>query len=261
VSAVEQSGGASAVEGVPPTFPAVWDGLEDVDGWLTQGQAEWLWHAAQKVRDGGRIVEIGSFRGRSTTVLGSAAAPSTAVIAIDPHGGGDRGPQELTPDARRGEDDHQSFRANLERAGLWNRIRHVRLPSDRALDEVDGAVDLLFIDGAHRYRPARADIVDWGERVRPGGVMLIHDSFNAIGVTLAQLRVLFVSDDWRYNGRTGSLAEYRKLSSPADDRGTNLLRQLPGLAYFVRNMTIKVLIEARLGRLTRLLGGDGTWPY
>ena len=224
-------------------------------------QAQRLWDAAQAVREDGRIVEIGSFRGRSTIVLGTAAASSTTVIAIDPHGGGDRGPQELTPDAERGEEDHQRFRANLERAGVWSRIRHVRLPSARALDEVAGEVDLLYIDGAHRYRPARADITDWGERVRPGGVMLIHDSFNAIGVTLAQLRLLFVSDVWRYHGRAGSLAEYRKLSSPAGDRWPNLLRQLPGLAYFVRNMTIKVLIEARLGRLTRLLGGDGTWPY
>lgn len=261
MSGVGPSAGLSAVQDEPATFPLVWDGLGDVEGWLTRAQAERLWQAAQAVREGGRIVEIGSFRGRSTIVLGTAAAARTVVVAIDPHGGGDRGPQELTPDARRGEEDHRRFRANLARAGVLERIHHLRLPSARALDEVDGEVDLLYIDGAHRYRPARADIVDWGDRVRPGGVMLIHDSFNAIGVTLAQLRQLFVSDVWRYRGRTGSLAEYRKLSSPADDRLPNLLRQLPGLAYFVRNMTVKVLIEARLGRLTRLLGGDGSWPY
>ena len=40
-----------------------------------EGRQSRLWHAAQEVRDGGRIVEIGSFRGRSTTVLGSAARP------------------------------------------------------------------------------------------------------------------------------------------------------------------------------------------
>ena len=37
------------------------------------------------------------------------------VVAIDPHGGGDRGPQEITPDAERGNEDNQVFRANLER--------------------------------------------------------------------------------------------------------------------------------------------------
>ena len=47
----------------------------------------------------GRIVEIGSFRGRSMIVLASAAAPGVELVAIDPHGGSDRGPQEIEADA------------------------------------------------------------------------------------------------------------------------------------------------------------------
>ena len=48
----------------------------------------------------GRIVEIGSFRGRSTIVLRRAAAPGVELVAIDPHGGGDRGPQEISAGRR-----------------------------------------------------------------------------------------------------------------------------------------------------------------
>jgi hypothetical protein len=37
------------------------------------------------------------------------------------------------------------------------------------------------------------------------------------------------------------------------------LAQLP---WFVRNVVVKVLISAKLGKLARLLGSDGkTWPY
>ena len=42
----------------------------------------------------GTIVEIGSFQGRSTIVLASAAPSGVEIIAIDPHAGNDRGPQE-----------------------------------------------------------------------------------------------------------------------------------------------------------------------
>ena len=65
---------------------------------------------------------IGSFRGRSTIVLASAAARTVAVVAIDPHGGGDRGPNEITPDARRGDADHDTFHANLRTAGVDERV-------------------------------------------------------------------------------------------------------------------------------------------
>jgi predicted O-methyltransferase YrrM len=257
----------SSVQDGPPAPPAtgfadVLARLDGLAGWLTDAQARCLWDAARDVRDGGRIVEIGSFRGRSTIVLASAAEPGVEVVAIDPHGGGDRGPQEITPDAARGEEDFAAFCDNLQRAGVQDRVRHLRLPSDAALGELHGQIDLLYVDGAHRYRPARADIDHWGARVAPGGAMLIHDSFNAIGVMAAQLRLLVFSRGWRYRGRHGSLAVYRR--EPLDAAGTaiNAARQLTGLAYFARNMCVKVALVAHLRPLARLLGhGDEPWPY
>ena len=35
--------------------------------------------------------------------------------------------------------------------------------------------------------PARDDLVRWGDRVAPGGTMLIHDAYSSVGVTLAML--------------------------------------------------------------------------
>lgn len=215
------------------------------------------------MRGPGRIVEIGSFRGRSTIVLRQAAAPDVEVVAIDPHAGGDRGPQEISPDAALGEADHAAFHANLRRAGVDAGVRHVRRMSQEALAEVEGDVALLYVDGAHRYRPARADIERWGARVAPGGTMLVHDSYNAVGVMLAQLRVLVLSPSWRYLGRTRSLAEYRREELDARDRVRNAARQLRGVPWFLRNGLIKVALVARLRRLARLLGlPDGDhWPY
>ena len=222
--------------------------IEGVEGWLTDAQAERL-RARAEAADG-TVVEIGSFRGRSTIVLASAAP---AVVAIDPHAGSDRGPQEISADAARGAEDHEAFRANLARAGVEARVRHVRRPSAEAHAEVSGPIALLYVDGAHRFGPARADLAGWGARVSPGGAMLVHDAFSSVGVTLALLTECVFSSRWRYAGRTGSLAEYERTSLRGRARLRNVLRQLAELPWFARNLVIKVLIVARLR--------SGPWPY
>jgi hypothetical protein len=134
--------------------------------------------------------------------------------------------------------------------------------SDDALDDVDGGIDLLYIDGAHRFAPARADIVEWGNRVSGGGTMLIHDSFSSIGVTLALLTTTFVSGEWRYVGRSQSMAEYRREHLTTAERMIDLGRQALQLPWFVRNVVIKILLTAKLYPLTRFLGHDNRdWPY
>ena len=245
----------------PTSFEAVWERADGIEGWLKPEQGRRLYDAARSVGPGATIVEIGSFRGRSTIVLAQAAPGDAHIVAIDPHGGGDRGPGEIAPDAARGDADHAAFASNLAAAGLAHRIRHVRKPSSGALEDVSGHVELLFVDGAHRYGPARADIVDWGGRVTDSGTMLVHDAFSSVGVTLALLSTAVISRRWRYLGRVDSLAEYRRADLSGADRLANALRQLAQLPWFVRTLAIKCLITARLGRLTRLLGHKGGWPY
>lgn len=247
--------------GVPGSFEAVWDRADGVEGWLTPEQGRRLFDAARRLSPGATIVEIGSFRGRSTIVLAASCPGDAEVVAIDPHGGGDRGPQEIAPDAARGDADHAAFTGNLATAGVEGRVRHVRKLSADALDDVPGEVDLLFVDGAHRLGPARADIVRWGDRVADGATMLVHDAFSSVGVTLALLSSTAISRRWRYMGRVGSLAEYLRTDLSASERLTDAIRQAFQLPWFARNLAIKCLIVARMGRLTRLLGHRGGWPY
>ena len=133
--------------------------------------------------------------------------------------------------------------------------------SSAALGEVDGSIDLLYIDGAHRFRPALDDIRRWGARVGDGGTLLIHDSFSSIGVTLALLASLFFGDAFRYVGRSGSMTEYRRMHLSPKARVKNAARQAASLPWFVRNVVLKVCITLKLRPLYRLLGSDGTWPY
>ena len=136
--------------------------------------------------------------------------------------------------------------------------------SDDAHAAVDGPIDVLYIDGAHRYAPGP------GRHPRLGcaggataATLLIHDSFSSIGVTLAIGRELVAGRRFRYVGRSRSLAEYRAdLARPAGRRGQRA-RQLAQLPWFARNVGLKVLLTlglgARMDRLGRPVGPE--WPY
>jgi SAM-dependent methyltransferase len=247
---------------VSGSFEEALDAVRDIEGWLTDAQARRLWESAGALPAPGRIVEIGSFHGRSTIVLARAAPEGIDVVAIDPHAGTDRGPREWVMSSELGERDRRRFQANLERAGVAGRVRQLRLRSQDALGAVAGEVDLLFVDGAHRYRPVCDDLLRWGGRVRPGGTLLVHDAFSSVGVTLALLRLMVLGRSWSWRGRTGSLAEYRREPVRGAARLGGALRQLAQLPWFARNLLVKLALVLRLRPVARALGHrSGPWPY
>jgi len=259
------SGPSRGQAGDPPddAFDEVLASVAGIQGWMTDDQARMLWDSAHTLQPGERVVEIGSFQGRSTIVLASAVPDGATVIAIDPHAGTDRGPEEYVGKEVEAEGDSQSFQHSLEEAGVRDKVEYLRQWSDDALSEVGGMVELLYIDGAHRYAPAKADIERWGGRVVSGGTLLIHDSFSSIGVTLAILASLTFSSQWRYEGRAQSMTCFRRTRVPLRDRPANVGRQLAQLPWFVRNVLFKVLIQAGLRPVALRLGHDPAqeWPF
>ena len=236
--------------------------LDGVEGWFSPEQVARVVALASVVPATGRIVEIGSFRGRSMIAIARSAPEGAEIVAIDPHAGNDRGPQEIEGFEDEAAVDSKVFLTNLERAGVRDRVTYVRKFSHDALEDVPGPIDLLHIDGAHRYKPASDDIATWGAKVVDGGSVLVHDSFSSVGVTLALASKLAFSGRWRYAGRSRSLAQYVREPVTGTARVANVGRQLAQLPWFARNLVIKVLIVAKLPKATRLLGHSGeNWPY
>jgi predicted O-methyltransferase YrrM len=217
-------------------FPEALRAVAGIGGWLTEEQAHVLYDRAAALPAGARIVEIGSYHGRSTIIL-ALAAPEAEIVAIDPFAADHIATRGRLRESDVGESDLETFESNLERAGVRERVQHIRAFSSDALAHVDGGADLLYVDGAHDLRNALADIRGWGARVRNGGTMLVHDSFSAVGVTLAEIAALFLSDSFRYVGRARSLAEYRREHV---GRLANAVRQSAQLPWFARNLLVKV---------------------
>ena len=90
--------------------------------------------------------------------------------------------------------------------------------------------------------------------------MLIHDSFSSVGVTTAIATSLLYSRTWRYQGRSGSLAEYRRVPTSTREARRSTAEQLAALPWFLRNVGVKVLQALRLGRWTKVLGHEGSHP-
>ncbi len=85
--------------------------IAEVPGWLTDEEGEALYDLARACTGAGVIVEIGSWKGKSTICLGrgSLAGAAVPIYAIDPHA-----------DYRFGD-----FKANVDRAGITDLVRPV----------------------------------------------------------------------------------------------------------------------------------------
>src|SRR5438552_5609968 len=136
--------------------------ITDIPGWLTDEEGEALYELARACRGGGVIVEIGSWKGKSTVCLGlgSQEGKSVSIYAIDPHA-----------DYRFGD-----FKQNVERAGLKELVRPIASLSQAAADDFDEPIELLFVDGSHEYDLVLEDFEKWVPKVIDGGWVAFHDT-------------------------------------------------------------------------------------
>jgi predicted O-methyltransferase YrrM len=138
-----------------------------VDGWLSDAQGRALFIAAAHTAGRGAIVEIGSWKGRSTTWLASGARlAGRRVYAIDPHHRSREYPDVETL---------EEFRGNLARNGLADLVDVLVMTSEEAVAHIVGPVELLFIDGDHSYEAVRRDAELWLPRLVEGGTVMFHD--------------------------------------------------------------------------------------
>jgi predicted O-methyltransferase YrrM len=138
-----------------------------IEGWLSEAQGRTLMRLAAAVRGRGAIVEIGSWKGRSTVWLAAGAKlASQRVYAVDRHTGSREDPSATTL---------HEFLDNISRAGVADRIEPLVMSSAEACEIVRGGVELLFIDGDHSFAGVQRDADMWLPRVVEGGVVLFHD--------------------------------------------------------------------------------------
>jgi len=181
--------------------------VSPIKGWLTRAEATFLFKAAKCIRARATIVEIGSFKGRSTICLakGSMAGNRPRVVAIDPHHGNPEHQRQFGAI-----DTFDEFRQNLANAGVTHAVTAVKDTSVRVAVEFRDRVSLLFVDGDHRFDAVRQDLRSWLPRVDEGGVVAVHDSWQIWGPHAVTAALLWSSWTIRHPRLVDTLTIFEK---------------------------------------------------
>lgn len=133
----------------------------------------------------GLALEIGSYCGKSTIYLGTAArATGGLVVTLDHHHGSEEHqpgweyhePAFVDPHTGR-LDTLGAFRRTISSAGLEDHVAAVVASSSMTASFWRSPLDLLFIDGGHTDEAASTDYAGFAPWVAVGGALIIHDVF------------------------------------------------------------------------------------
>lgn len=151
-------------------------------GFMPVGEGEAVHETALSARPG-TWLEIGTYCGKSTLLLGDAARQVGArLVTVDHH----HGSEENQP----GWEWHDSSLVD-PRSGRLDTLPHFRPVLDSLADVCSAVVgdtrvvaqwwnsplELLFLDGNHTEETAQHDFAAYARHVVPGGLLLVHDVF------------------------------------------------------------------------------------
>ena len=157
-----------------------------VEGWFSLDDMRFYTYAYDQLPDNCHIVEIGSWKGRSSSHMATMIANGNKQVKFDciDIWDGTIGHQANTniedQDVLKmyntflGNKLYNLFLKNMKPVeGHYTPIRAASL--DAVKQYADSSLDFVFIDAAHDYDNVRADIIAWSPKVKPGGMLSGHD--------------------------------------------------------------------------------------
>jgi predicted O-methyltransferase YrrM len=117
------------------------------------------------------VIEIGTLKGGTLWLWCQLATPDAVILSLDLPGG-EFGGGYQTKDLVR----FRSYAHEKQSLHFLRSDSHKRETRDEVTKKLNGrAVDLLFLDGDHRYKGVKQDFAMYASLVRAGGVVLLHD--------------------------------------------------------------------------------------
>jgi predicted O-methyltransferase YrrM len=165
--------------------PALRAAAEAAKGFMPPDEGLALHEAGLEAAALGPLLEVGTYCGKSAIYLGAAARErGTVLFTVDHHRGSEENqpgwewhdPTLVDPDLGV-MDTLPVFRRTIRDAGLEGTVVAVVGDSPTVARHWATPVALVFVDGGHGAGPAHADYEGWAPKVRPGGLLAIHDVF------------------------------------------------------------------------------------
>jgi predicted O-methyltransferase YrrM len=186
-----------------------------IKGWLEEDEARMLYKHASELGPIGPLLEIGSFHGKSTVVLGLAAkSVGTRVVAVDPHEGINYRQGDIPPLPHLGGPSFDSFQANLQAAGVEDVVEALVMSSIEAFGVTRDrdSFSFVFVDGNHGYEHVRQDFDLWSQRLIPGGVIAFHDANGKMPGPPRVVAEVRERADFEFLSLVEQLASFRKVA-------------------------------------------------
>ncbi len=148
--------------------------MRGIDGWFSEDEGRWYARFARGLR-GGTFVEIGSWKGRSTSFIGRICNENgTRLVCVDHWGGSVDGLADRYAAALAVEDVQRTFRENMASLEIIVDVLAESSAAAAARFEL-GSVGRVFLDGSHDGPSVADDLTVWSARLSAGGILGGHD--------------------------------------------------------------------------------------
>jgi predicted O-methyltransferase YrrM len=169
----------------------------------------------------GAIVEIGSWKGKSTIWLakGSKSVGREKVFAVDPI-------ISTEPE----------FRRNIKRAEVSDWVIQLAMKSSDAVANWKKPIRLLWVDGSHEYEDVKKDVHLWGSHLVYGGIIVLHD-LGLPGPRKEVREALLNSNNFSNIGLLGGLVFAKKVDK------LNMSERLSKFIVSIQILLINLIME------------------
>ena len=179
-------------------------------GFLSEREGRFLALVAALSPAQGSILEIGSFKGKSTVGLASIVRHYgfEPIVAVDPF----TAPALTDPDLSGADSSFGDFERTIQSAGLERHVEVHKAFSNDLAPSWNRPIRFLWIDGDHTYRGAKTDLDLYRKHLAPGAIVAMHDALHDYeGPIRVFTEEILRSDDFGPAGFAGSIAwaQYR----------------------------------------------------
>lgn len=183
---------------------------ETVEGFLSTNEMRFLALLGACPTAKGEVLEIGSFKGKSTVILAKAAqlAGDAKIYAVDPL----TAPSATDPDLRGDDSSLKDFQSNIERCKVADKIEFNQTFSYKLAETWNKPLRLLWIDGDHTYKGTKLDFDGFAAHLADGAIVAIHDVLHEFdGGIRVFMEDILLSPNFGACGFVGSIgwAQYR----------------------------------------------------
>ncbi|MBX2962026.1 MAG: class I SAM-dependent methyltransferase [Cyclobacteriaceae bacterium] len=148
--------------------------FSQIDGWLTRVEAVGLFHTASKLPDNAIVVEIGTWKGKSTYCIAKGLHKGK-IFCIDPFDASGEKESAETYQQRKGVSPLLvQFEQRMKELGVHEYITPMKGFSQDFVGKFP-VINFLFIDGDHSIEGCDFDFMNYAPYLKKGGFIAFHD--------------------------------------------------------------------------------------